>query len=60
MTHCPTAFAALLVAAGMLAPLSASAGEEAVEAATLTRTITALDDQVFDAYNRCDLETFAR
>lgn len=25
----------------------------------LTRTITALDTQVFDAYNRCDLDTFA-
>lgn len=25
----------------------------------LTRTITALDTQVFDAYNRCDLDAFA-
>lgn len=59
MRRSPAAVAVMLVAAGLLAPLPASAGEEAVDAAALTRTITGLDDQVFDAYNRCDLETFA-
>ena len=28
--------------------------------AALTRTITSLDAQVFDAYNRCDMDTFAK
>ena len=28
--------------------------------AALTNTISALDAKVFDAYNRCDLDTFAR
>jgi hypothetical protein len=60
MKRFPAVVAAVLVAAGMLAPLAASAGEEAEDAAALTRTITGLDDQVFDAYNRCDLETFTR
>jgi hypothetical protein len=59
MRHSPAAFAVVLVAAGMLAPLSAHAGEQAVDPAALTRTVTALDDQVFDAYNRCDLDAFA-
>jgi hypothetical protein len=59
MRHSPAAFAVVLVAAGMLAPVSAHAGEEAVDAGALTRTITALDDRLFDAYNRCDLDAFA-
>ncbi|WP_090449897.1 nuclear transport factor 2 family protein [Dyella sp. OK004] len=43
----------------MMLSLSAAAAatDESAEA-QLTRTITALDRKVFDAYNQCDLETF--
>lgn len=37
---------------------SAASAQSAEDNAALTRTITALDAKVFDAYNRCDLETF--
>lgn len=47
----------------LLSPLAAGAVEEApgVDALSpqeLARTLTALDAQLFDAYNRCDLATF--
>ena len=50
----------LIVALGMglaLAPPAASARESGDDAA-LVQTITRLDGEVFDAYNRCDLKAF--
>lgn len=46
-----------------LCPLVAGAvedapGVDALSPQELERTLTALDAQLFDAYNRCDLETF--
>jgi hypothetical protein len=52
----------LTIAAHLLATIGSAFATTAVFAAdddTLTRTITALDAKVFDAYNRCDLGAFA-
>ncbi len=48
-----------LVLACCVAPPVARSDSNANEA-TLTATVTALDANLFDAYNRCDLEAFAR
>jgi hypothetical protein len=51
-------FAACLLAGALsLSSLAAKADEPDADAA-LRQTIAALDAKVFDAYNRCDLETF--
>ncbi|MGO4780143.1 nuclear transport factor 2 family protein, partial [Lysobacter sp. 2RAB21] len=47
----------MLAAALSLSSLAAKADEPDADAA-LRQTIAALDAKVFDAYNRCDLETF--
>ena len=47
----------LLVIAMFFAATTASAADDDE---ALTSTVTALDAQVFDAYNRCDLDTFAK
>jgi hypothetical protein len=47
-----------ILLASCLAPLPCFADAEA-DSAALTATIAALDTQVFDAYNGCDLEAFA-
>jgi hypothetical protein len=59
-------FISILRTTLLLSPLwlSTAAAEEARAAPAsgddaLTRTITALDSQVFDAFNSCDLKTFA-
>lgn len=49
----------LLVAALLSSAAPAFAAEPEGDAA-LVQTITALDAKVFDAYNRCDLDTFSR
>lgn len=52
---------ALVFAAGLSVPLNAQAvpSLDAIKTdAELTSAITALDKQVFDAYNTCDLEKF--
>jgi len=57
MTHrFASATAAVLATVLSLGAAAALADEEA----QLTRTIAALDQKVFDAYNQCDLEAFAR
>lgn len=50
------AFAASLFAA---LPFAASANEDGTADAGLTATITALDTELFDSYNRCNLDRFA-
>jgi hypothetical protein len=47
----------LLLAIGTGSAWADAAGAEA-SGADLSRTITALDQSVFDAYNRCDLDAF--
>lgn len=49
----------LLLTIGAGAAWAAPTSAEAT-GADLSRTITALDQKVFDAYNRCDLDTFGR
>jgi hypothetical protein len=53
----------LSIAAYLLLVIGSACLPAAVFAAddddVLTRTITALDTQVFDAYNRCDMDAFA-
>ncbi|WP_053096133.1 nuclear transport factor 2 family protein [Frateuria defendens] len=47
-------------AAAFIASLALAAPADAPGGHALLATITALDRTVFDAYNRCDLRTFAR
>ncbi|MEH6422164.1 nuclear transport factor 2 family protein [Pseudomonas sp. CGJS7] len=54
-----TAFAALTAAALSLAAAGAWADELSAQEA-LRDTVAELDSQVFDAYNRCDLDAFAK
>jgi hypothetical protein len=49
-----------LATAALLATGLSVRAEEAEDDAALTQTITALDAKVFDAYNRCDMDTFSR
>lgn len=51
---------ALLVATGVLSGTVAAFAQDSPDEAALTLTIAALDAKVFDAYNRCDLNEFAR
>ncbi len=56
-----SAAAALVLAAGLSVPLNAQAVpslDSIKTEAELTRAITVLDKQLFDAYNTCDLEKF--
>lgn len=53
-----TSIALVFLTLGMYGPIAASADESADDV-SLTQTIAALDAKVFDAYNRCDLDTFA-
>jgi hypothetical protein len=58
-TFLVVALACASSAASAADPASATpAPEDGTADATLTRTITALDKQLFDAYNACDLDTF--
>jgi ketosteroid isomerase-like protein len=47
----------LVAGRGVLSCARAQAPVSAAEQAELTRTVTALDTKLFDAYNRCDLKT---
>jgi hypothetical protein len=50
--------ASLLAAALSLSSVAAWADEPSADDVALKRTIAELDRKVFDAYNRCDLDTF--
>jgi len=54
----PVALALLVVSAFLTAALEAQAPPSTTPDDDLFRTIAALDGEVFDALNRCDLETF--
>lgn len=56
------AFRSIVLLAAMLGATAAHAGApDAIPTGeALTRTITALDTKVFDAYNTCDMDTFAQ
>lgn len=56
----PALVVALGVAPLVAAPLRAQEAARETAPPALVRTIVALDSVFFDAYNRCDLETFAR
>lgn len=52
----PRAICSALLAAFLLQAMAAPAADDG---ATLTHTVAALDAQVFDAYNRCDMDAFS-
>ncbi len=57
-TRGPIAWLALLLVVAPLAQAEAPSAKEP-SAAELGRTVAALDTKLFDAYNRCDLDTLA-
>lgn len=52
------ALLATLLVAPLLAAAQRAPGVDDLSTAQLERTLTELDTQLFDAYNRCDLATF--